>query len=607
MNITNIKETIKDNLPITQGKAKSLIDTAYNEGHAEGRKWINNEAQILLAQKEAVGNSEWGNTMVASGFSESAKISLAVEEDAGKEKEQYFTSKITENKKHIWRRNGYFNAQETDVFNNREQTPSDLITAQDAIYSATFNDPHAKAMLMNITNYIIGGGLRFSVPNQKVQQYLEEFWRVNQLGLKQSSIIFSTLQMGEYFMGLFVEPNATPDFKGDVTLRKYRTYEIPEIEVGAKDRDCYLSYEYIPPNTFYLSSAKEYIADYRYFPQADSQRINKQMSQYHSQLDRNKLMMFIRYNFGDEVRGRVPFAGALKYLRMGRDFLFDRFLLNHERGKILYIQRVPRINSTRADQYKPTPYSTTIDLPYGKILRVSEGEEIDVVKANIDAADALPDYLNIMYMAAAEAQVPLIIIDQRASEEVYASMKRSANPFHQMIEAQRTFFGYYFGELLRFVIEKGVAVGRLPDSVKIQIYEPYSSEKKPASTNDRIPTKLIPIEIIWPEVFTEDPLNQARADALMLDRMVISPETVANRQGLNYAEEMVKIKQHQDIGLAPIQSPNKGDDKGKGNDKDKGNGNVSRVGLSEYELSILEGVEEINTKLDNLEKGKKGK
>jgi len=597
--IKAIKEKIKENLPVSQKTAMDLIEKATERGFTEGVKWVNNQTSIELAGRENVNRSEWGNQMVSSGFCESANIGLKEADKIDTEKREYFTPIITESKKHIWKRNGYFNAQETDVFSNREQTPSDLITAQDAMYSATFNDPHAKALLMNITNYIIGGGLRFSVPNLKVQQYLEEFWRQNQLGLKQTSMIFSTLQMGEYFMGMFVEPLRTDKFKGDVTLRKFRTYEIPEIEVGKKDRDCYLSYEYIPAGSFYTKSEIDYLADYRYFTQFNNNKVNRQISQYHNQLDENKLMMFMRYNFGDEVRGRVPFAGALKYLRMGRDFLFDRFLLNHERGRILYIQKVPRINRTRADEYKPTPYSTTTDLPYGKILRISEGEEIDVVKANIDAADALPDYLNIMYMAAAEAQVPLIIIDQRASEEVYASMKRSANPFHQMIEAQRTFFGYYFGELFRFVIERGVDAGRLPDSVKIQIYEPYSSEKKPSSTSDRIDTKLIPIEIIWPDVFTEDPLSQARADALMIDRGVVSPETVANRQGLDYAEEVVKIKQYQDSGILP---PSK-----EGKDKDKGNGKVSRVGLSEYETSIADGIEEISQKLDNLEKVKKGK
>lgn len=630
--MTHIKETIANAMPISKGKAmdlvkeaylqgellgkekiksklkksgfvsavkvKKLTDASYDKGHTDGRKWIDT---TLRNQGAFSGNRqyefEWGSLGVFSGFITEPNFTSA---DRVKVRESLEIINpdlpITVKEVGYWREQGWFNSTEAYAFNSREQNESELAMAQDAAYATTFTDPHFKALLMNITNYMIGGGLRYSVPNLKVQQYLDDFWYRNKLGLLQSQIVFNTLMMGEYFMGLFIEP-PNSNFSGETSIRKYRTYEISGVEVGATDRDCLLSYEYIASTNQLGKYSTDYIADYNYFKQYDAGRVNKQISANHNLLDRYKLMMFLRYNFGDEVRGRVPFAGALKYLRMGRDFLFDRFLLNHERGRILWIEKVARSNTTRNTMYKPTPYSDVLDLPFGKILRVSEGNEINVMKANIDGADALPDYLNILYMAAAEAQVPLIIIDQRASEEVYASMKRSANPFHQMIEALRTFFGYYFGEMFRFVIEQGVISGKLPSTTQIKIYEPYSSEKKPATAEIRVDTNNVPIEIIWPEVFTEDPLSQARADALMLDRMVLSPETVANRQGLNYAEETVKIQQFQDSGIMPKVDK----------DKDKGNGKVARVGLSEYELSVVDGIALINERLDILEKQKKNK
>jgi hypothetical protein len=74
----------------------------------------------------------------------------------------------------------------------------------------------------------------------------------------------------------------------------------------------------------------------------------------------------------------------------------------------------------------------------------------------------------------------------------------------------------------------------------------------------------------------------------MLDRGVISRETVASRNMLNYAEEKAKMAQF-------------GDDEFFKKDKDTGNGNPSRVGLD----MILAKLEELEEKMQGLEKVKK--
>lgn len=570
-------------LPVTKKKLEKVVaDTkagveeavtkAWENGFQEANQYRRIGEKIDIERKNFERYDIHSQQMLRMGYGlESTKTAPKADPDR-------YDVMVTERDRNFWLKEGYANVLETEQYDSREQTENDLQSAQDAAYTRTFVDPHFKAMLNNVTNYIIGDGLKFSVPNDKIQKFLEDYWKRNGLQLKQSKLVWSTMQLGEYFPAMFTNKD-----NGLVSLRNYRTYEIQDIEVAKNDRDKYLAYHYYPATGEFMSDGK-WVADYRYFKQLEEDGINRAESEHHSELSEFETVLFFRHNMGDEVRGRVPFAGALKYLRMSRDFLFDRFILNHKRNRVIWVQKVSRRTTEKNIGYKPTPYDTALDDPMGEIIKVFAEDDIQAISANIDANDALPDYLSILYMAAAEAQVPLIVIDQRASEEVYASMKRSSNPFHQMIKASRTFFGYYFAELFRYAIEQGVKYGDLGKTVMINQYQPISSEESPATKLVRINTENIPILIQWPLVFSEDPINEARSDALMLDRGVMSPETAAAKRGLNYPEERAKMAQYPVMGMDDDDEDN-ADDKATPNNKkgpggkpkDKGNGKPGKV------------------------------
>jgi len=483
---------------------------------------------------------------------------------------------ISERERKKWKHNGWFNSTEVAQYDSREQPDSDLGLAQDASYTAFFNDPHYASLIMNYKNYIIGGGITFSSPVDEIQDFLMDFWERNELEDKQDFIITKILQEGEYFMGLQTDPS-----NGKLKLLNYRTYEIQDILVDPNNRDSYLGYAYCPAGKSIDNSEITWIADYRLFLDEDSppETIPIKTSSYswHTNQtlipDPNNTLLFIRHNYGDEIRGRVPFAQSLKWFRMGRDFLFDRFILNHSRNRVVWLEVVGRRNpGDRHVEFRDVGYSSINEMPYGMIKRIAEGGDFKAVNANINAHDALPDYLSILYMAGAAGQAPIIIIDQRGSEDNYAAIRKVSNPFVQSVHSWRKFYGYYLGRVFHYAIKKGVEAGVLKKEYNVNKYQPLLSEEKPTRRKKKVATEKIPIKLVFPNVFTEDPLNQARADALLLDRAVLSRETVASERGLDFAEEVAKMKQFDDLSIIGSKSP-----QGDPEDKDKDNGDINRI------------------------------
>lgn len=572
----------KQYLPVSKKELKKAIEEAYNKGTADERVWSNARIDNLKNEMEFSENrsDSWGEMYTQYGF-------LGQNEQREGDKNIPDALQIKESEKKIWKAEGYFGAAETTLFNSREQPESDLTAAQDAAYSATFLDPHFNALITNLTNYVIGGGVKIAVSNKRLQDFIDDSLRHNEFGLFQRDIVLKTIQMGEFWLGMFTENNGT------VNLTEYQTYEITDVETAKDNRRKYLAYQYTPPDFNYK---EDWIADYRYFDQKTDE-VNYTKSINHDKLTNDKVIMFVKYNKGSEVRGRVPFGGSLKYFRMARDFLFDRFILNHERNRVIWLKKISRRTPESREIQKPVGFMSGTNFPFGKVIQIQTDEDIQAISAKIDGGDAKPDYLNILYMACADGQAPLIVVDQRASEEVYASMKRSSNPFHQSIIAWRTFFGYYFTNIIRYMIIQGVKYGKLREyglgkttTLKKENYPFLEFENK---KDVRMSIEDIPINVIFPDVFTEDPLNQARADALMLDRNVISRETVATRQGLNYSDEMSKMDKVK-------QMPTDKKDKDQG--KPSKVGLPSRVGVSEEELDIRITLENLEQRIEGVER-----
>ena len=550
-----IPEKIKKYLPTllyTPKKMKELVA----EAREEERGWWADIKKQLENYSLGVGNTSLLNSPgIKSGF---YNLGLRKETKRVKERkriaeEEHQKLEITDEAVKKWREDGYFNALEVEQFDSREQTPGDLENAQNAAYLATFTDPHVKGTLNLITRYIIGGGVKFVVNNEKIQQWLEtNFWNRNKFDLKLPDYIFSCTQQGELFLPLFVEKD------GKVNVKKYRTYEITDIETQKEDRDTYLSYEYMAAG---LNPETKWVADYTYFD-SDSDSVNYQESEHAAELKPDHTILFIRKNPGDEVRGRVPFGESLKYFRMARDFIFDRFILNHERGRVIWVKKSNRRITGLNDNYMPAP-------PYGVILKIQQNEDLLAVNSQIKADDVKDDYLNILYMAGAGVGVPLMIVDQRAKEENYNSMKKSSNPFHQMIVAERIFYAYHLIELLRFALRRAVEAKTLDKTTEIPkvdadafmaVLDDDNKSKKKKNTA-RINTVDIPITIEYPTIFNEDKLPEARALSMFIDRNVISPEGAADLIGVDYKQQLVQLAKYRQflktIEVDPDETPAK--------------------------------------------------
>jgi hypothetical protein len=457
----------------------------------------------------------------------------------------------------------------------RYQSLTDLWSMQDAAYNKSRKNPIARSIVNTIQHYTVGRGLKFEASDHKVQQFLMDFWASNKMDLRQKELVKSTYIEGEYFILYFIS-----ELTGQVKVRRIRPKEIDSIESHPDDIETILAYKRVLKSwdSRRAKDGERHYADVDYFTRLeDKDNIDRQEAMVHKNLEKDKLIQFIKYNDNpDEVRGRVPMDSVMKYLKYYEDWLLDRVRLNHERSKVVWIKTI-RGRGTE------TSVTRTRSPKGGQILQETNNIKYRIENANINADRAADDGLSILYSIGSGVTIPLHILNQRGDQENYSSIRKMDSPFSQGMIFNQDFWVANFDKMFRVAINAGVKSTKLDKQVKVprfkkeKVFEAMRLinemvlDKKPQDKIIKearkillvegehkmltIPTEEIPITKIFPEVFREDAFDQARVLGLHKKMGIVSNQTLSELSGYNWLEELFRMKSERDAGIGVEEDP----------------------------------------------------
>jgi len=442
------------------------------------------------------------------------------------------------------------------VFNSATRTLNlgELRLYQDAAVHKRHRDPHAASIVKNTANYVIGRGLVIKCAHPVPQAHIAKFNEDNDMAIEARNMVADCYTEGELFNALFASTRT-----GRVRRRSVPTREVVEIECHPEDATVPVAYKRMR-NLFgpRPSAEFEWWADIGYEAQKDDE-LDGVTSDHDNELSEVETILHMKY--GSDLRGRLPMEPILKWLQIYEGWITDRARLNHERSKVLFIKKIKNRSGETIARYQRPPKG-------GVTLIATENLEWDILESKIQAGDAKDDGLSLLYMIGSGVCYPIHILDQRADQEVYASIKKAETPFSNMIAAEQEFYRFYFTKMYRWVLKMGVKYGKLPKKVKVRRFTTeieseamerllegvrkvgYSKALKEVVDDflgdpdivDQmkevsIPTEEVEINFIFPEIVREDPLDLAREIFLLEQTALFSRTTLAALRGFDYIEE----------------------------------------------------------------------
>lgn len=484
-------------------------------------------------------------------------------DDARRQYESFLSSCSTGNTKHFFAssvvaRAAVLGYLDPVGFHYRQQTFIDLQYIQDLVYSRIFTDPYAKAIVDRFVTYVIGAGYNFQVPDEKVQAFLEKFdskFRYTEFHGITGRRLASLISLGQFYLKVWVDPGS-----GDSFLDVIQTYEVEELFIHPVRRSEILAYKIRARdgNTRWVKDirADEYVKD----PDL-SRSLDKLPKDVRKVLVDRKNTEYIQHTkllLTEEPWGRSPFESILKDLKYRIDFKDARVILNRERSRVIWkkIYKGAGMGRQSTETYTTPPAR-------GIMLIANDNVDYQVISADIRADDVKEDYKTILRGISAALQIPLEILDIRGDESVYASIKRNANPFYQMIMVLRSFITAVDTELFRFILQKKKEFGassELPKTVPHRIRNPRISSKgkkvQELFIDKKVPVSECPISIIWANNFSEDWSSMAGRVKTLTEpnkdgQRILSIQTARTLLNLDSPTEDMYIELEREMGVDP--------------------------------------------------------
>jgi len=451
---------------------------------------------------------------------------------------------------------------------SRTQSLEVLNAFQDAAWVKATMDPRGTAIINNIQFYTIGQGVKVDTSDAAINKEILEFRRMNKMSIREKNMVREAYIDGEYFFLLFTDAET-----GDVRVRKIPVKQITKIETHEEDKETILAYVRNKFNavgddgTFSTNSGDDFdvfYADIDYFDQKES-GFDPQTSKQDAKLSEDKVVLFMKYGFTDELRGRVPMASILRYLKYYEDFVIDRIRLHHERAKVVWIKTI----TGKGKNIGPDNITNPLLSPKGGTIWIeTQNERYRIENPRLDSSEAKEDGLHILYSIAAGITMPLHILEQRADEQVYASIRKADTPFAQLILSNQNHVGFYLERIYRFLIQQKVKAGVLSKKTTVTVIDDQAIETILRRINlmvvqeqtieeivdrikgdvelvqktEEIDTIDIPLNVVFPSVVQEDPLDQAKV-LLIHDRLgIVSKRTMSSMAGYDWRKELIELR-----------------------------------------------------------------
>lgn len=461
----------------------------------------------------------------------------------------------------------------------------ELTTLQASCYLKTQSDSHATTIVNNIEYYTIGNGIKVDCAVPQISEVIDEFRAFNKMTNREKRWVRSCFINGEMFISLIKGK------KGSLKARLIPPDQIRDIE-AEDDVETPLSYN----RQWHDAKGgiqNKWIADYNYFEQLDSGWGVKSSHISTAKKRTNRFILHVKYAEENEPRGYPPMAVILRWLKYYENWLIDRMILNHERSKVVWIREIKGSKTKTRNNPMEAPKG-------GIILEEDEKTKWRIEAAKLDSRDAKADGDAILHKIGAFRNIPIHILNQDASEAVYASVKKADTPFGQMIVSNQDFFAENFKEMYRFIVECKVDAGELKDTYRVPDFdqdkviealkvinagicegkkkdEVLAAAKKAMGRVKKKSVKSVDVPCIltFPQMVNDNPLEVAKVLQIHREMGIASQATLAARAGYDWNTEFNRMLKELENGAANFgKDAGKGDAEGSGEppeDRDHGN------------------------------------
>lgn len=411
-----------------------------------------------------------------------------------------------------------------------------------AAFKAYYTNPHAKSIVRNLVNFVLGKGAQLSIQSeasdneiQKARDEWEFFERKVRWRRKQKEIATRAFRDGETFIRYKVA-----DKKGPT-----RMYFIEPDWVNSNDPKITHGIETDPKDVGVIKSY----------------RIIKPENLGKNEEDTvpSELMQHIKLNVDENVkRGRTELEPVLSDLSEAQTFRRYRTILNKARTAVVMVRKMAGAGSqiqAQIDAQKPTKNTSTRGNKRqkapkaGTVYTIDSESDIEFVSPNLGASDAAKDGRMILLAIAAGVILPEFVLTGDASNSNFASTKQAIITLIKNVEELQAFFAEEFEEIFERVIIDGKKQGRIPQGLEVKG------------------------KFEFPTFDIREFLTDVQGYNLLRQMGVVSKSSTAARFGFNYGEEVMEMEKDAKLDFSFTQSflNNQGDDEGDEEDDEEDN------------------------------------
>jgi len=393
----------------------------------------------------------------------------------------------------------------------RALTGSTHETMRKEARTLALTNPHARGVLRSLVKFIRGQGFQFkllcedAVIKASADDYWYDFCRKNKWVRREREIIHRTFRDGECFIRFFDNDRGT-----DVRFVDPNLIGAPPEKVDVSD------------GIFTQSDDAETVLGYY---------VKSGYNESDAKLLTAAEMQHIKINVDSDVmRGISQLWCIRRRLRQYDTWLQDRLVLNKIRTAIAMVRSWEAASpdqllafaesqktETKTDSKTGDSYRSKMIHP-GSIVDVPAGMTLEFKSPNVDARDVAVDGRAILLSVSVGAGPPEYMVTGDTSQANYAStMVSESNGVREFQDWQQV-FGEEFHEIWWRVIEHGMRL----DEVKKQV-------------------RNYKLQVVGPSMIARKPFDDARAGQILSQHGVMSRETWAAREGLNYPEEMRRM------------------------------------------------------------------
>lgn len=332
----------------------------------------------------------------------------------------------------------------------RDRPSADFRSIIDRSLEAWRSDPLARRIVSLTTQFSVGRGFRIGADDQASDEFLHEFWEhpLNRMEARLTEWSDELCRTGNLFIMI------SSDSSGMSYVRAIPAGMIEEIVSMENDIE--------QPALFRLRQVSAdgdlHIPELKTVPPAALPESENGEAMLHFTVNRP---------IGAQW-GEPDLAPVLDWLNRYREWLQDRWELNHYRSSFVYIVKAPDLNEPlrkireqQLNLQRPKP---------GTILVAGENEEWQAVHPNFDSSDANLDGLAIKKMIAAGAGIPVSFLAEPGSTSRAESGGMEDSACRNFRQRQQQLL-WMTETVLRQVLIRGARVRReLDKDAEIRVY-----------------------------------------------------------------------------------------------------------------------------------------